>query len=52
MFTEEVMVWEYYIVIALGDIIHNTFEPFEGALLSGNPVEVCSSWPIGLETAT
>ena len=52
MFTEEVRMWEYYIVIALGDIIHNTFEPFEGALLSCNPVEVGSSWPICLETAT
>lgn len=40
-----------YAAIAFSNIIHDSFEPFEGSLLPGHPVEVSSSWTIVLETA-
>ncbi|KAL5227758.1 hypothetical protein ABZP36_016023 [Zizania latifolia] len=40
-----------YIVLAFSNIIHDSFEPLEGPLLSGHPVEVSSSWSIVLEAA-
>jgi hypothetical protein len=40
-----------YTVIALGHLIHDSFEPLEGSLLSGDPVEVSPSWTIVFEAA-
>jgi hypothetical protein len=40
-----------YAVVAFSNIIHDSFEPFEGSLLPGNPVKVRSSWAIVLEAA-
>jgi hypothetical protein len=52
------MVWQnevremrLYTVVTFSNIVHDSFEPFKGSLLSGNPVEVSSSWTIVLETA-
>lgn len=50
MFTETVTV-EQYIAITFSNFIHDTFEPFKGALFPGNPIEVSSAWPVALEAA-
>ena len=40
-----------YAVVAPSNLIHDSFEPFERSLLSGDPVEVSPSWTIVLEAA-